>query len=370
MLTALILKVNKIWLTFSLVKIMYMFLALFIYARFTQLGDTNRYLSGITFGSDQWLFNSTHMMDFLAHSFSIFLGPVLANLPFVLLSIYGIYYSVKRLELNNNELIVVLLILSLPSFGIWTSIASKEAMSVFFLGIILGFIIDIIKRNPKKNYLLAAFAFYLCAIFKPQYLIGIAALLTFLFVSRKLSLKGFGKLVLIALFFILSFSVLYIFRNQINELSFIMPAHFRLDAGSTRDNTIWVNDFDVFWNAPYGMFISFFGPTIYEALSKPTHLIAFIESSIISGLFLFALLKLSLISLNTGKLNVFYVGVFLTAALWVLFVHYPFGALNPGSAIRYRENFYAFLVILFYFGYIEVKRNYLFFQQNKQEPYT
>ena len=351
-------RVNKIWLSFGLLKVAYIFLALFVYAKFTTLGDTSRYLGGRTYGSDNWLFSSTHMMDFLAHSFAIVLGPVLANLPFVLLSIFGIYYAVKRLELNNKELFFLLALLSLPSFGIWTSIASKEAMAVFFLGVILGFIFDIIKRNPQKNYILVAIAFYLCAIFKPQYLIGIFALLTFLYISRKFSLKGFGKFILLGLFFVSSFLILYIFRHQINELSFIMPAHFRLEAGSTRENTIWVNDFDVFWNAPYGMFIGFMGPTLSEALSKPTHFLAFLESFFIFSFFLYALLKLSLISINTGRVNIFFVGVFLTATLWILFVHYPFGALNPGSAIRYRENFYAFLVILFYFGYIEVKRRY------------
>ncbi|EOX4329181.1 hypothetical protein ACPF35_003484, partial [Vibrio cholerae] len=78
--------------------------------------------------------------------------------------------------------------------------------------------------------------------------------------------------------------------------------------------------------------------------------------------FLYALLKLLLISINTGRLNVYFVGIFLTVSLWALFVHYPFGALNPGSAIRYRENFYAFLVILFYFCYAEVKRNYFHYR--------
>jgi hypothetical protein len=335
-----------------------MFLALFVYARYTTLGDTVRYLNGRTYGYDMWFLSSTHMMDFLAHSLVILVGPVYANLPFVFLSIFGVFYAVKRLELNNRELIFLLTLLSLPSFGIWTSIASKEAMAVFFMGIILGFAIDVIKKNRNKNYVLVVVAFYLCAIFKPQYLIGILALIIFVYVSRKLSLKGMGNLALLGLFFILSFTILYVFRHQINELSFIMPSHFRLEAGSTRDNTIWLNDFDVFWNAPYGMFIGFFGPTFNEALLKPTHLLVFFESLFIVLIFFYGLLKLTLISINTGRLNVYYLGIFLTATLWILFVHYPFGALNPGSAIRYREGFYAFLVILFYFVYIEIKRRY------------
>lgn len=359
--------VDKIWFSYFVIKFFYMLFALFVYSKLTTLGDTNRYLRGDeAFYSTLWR-DSTVLMDTLAYSFSLFLGPVLANIPFLVLSIIGVYYPISRLKLTKNQLILLLALLSLPSFGVWTSIASKEAVGVFYLGIILGFFIDFIKANPNKQYFLLAFCIYLCVIFKPQYLAGISALFIFVFVSRKFALRGFGKTVILTLFFVFSFLALYFFRNEINELSFIIPLHFSLDAGSTRENTIWVNDFDVFRNAPYGMFIAFFGPTASEALSKLTHLLVFIESALIVGVFLCALLKLLLISFNTGRLNVFFIGVFLTATLWILFVHYPFGVLNPGSAIRYRENFYAFLVILFYFCYIEVKQNYFHYRLEKYQ---
>ncbi|EKF9174939.1 hypothetical protein O1B30_002458 [Vibrio cholerae] len=357
--------INRIWFSYFLIKIFYMLFSVFVYSNLTTLGDTYRYLQGPEAFSPTFWHNSTALMDTLGYSFSFFLGPILANIPFLVLSIIGVYYPISRLSLTNNQLIILLALLSLPSFGVWTSIASKEAVGVFFLGIILGFCIDFIKRNPNKQYFLVGFCLYLCLIFKPQYLIGVSALFIFVFVSRKFALRGLGKSILLILFFLFSFFALYLFRHQINELSFIIPLHFSLDAASTRENTIWVNDFDVFRNAPYGMFIGFFGPTFSEALSKPTHLLVFLESAIIVGVFLYALLKLLLISINTGRLNVYFVGIFLTVSLWVLFVHYPFGALNPGSAIRYRENFYAFLVILFYFCYTEVKQNYFHYRLEK-----
>lgn len=360
-------RVDKIWFAYFILKFFYMLFALFVYAKLTTLGDTYRYLAGVeAFGPGLWR-DSTALMDTLGYSFSLLLGPVLANIPFLVLSCIGVYYPVSRLKLTKNQLILLLALLSLPSFGVWTSIASKEAFGVFFLGIILGFFIDFIKGNPNKRYFLLSFCVYLCVIFKPQYLVGISALFTFVFVSRKFALRGFGKIVILILFFVFSFFALYLFRNEINELSFIIPRHFSLDAGSTRENTIWMNDFDVFRNAPYGMFIAFFGPTLSEALSKPTHLLVFIESALIVGVFLFALLQLFIVTINTGRLNVFFIGVFLTASLWILFVHYPFGVLNPGSAIRYRENFYAFLVILFYFCYIEVKQNYFHYRLEKYQ---
>jgi hypothetical protein len=348
--------VSKTWFLFVLFKIGYMFAALFVYSRFTSLGDTNRYLSGQVLSPREWISNSTLMMDTMAGIFSAVLGPVLANLPFVFLSAFGVYYAVKRLQLQRGELTVLLLLLSFPSFGIWTSIASKEAVTTFFLGVILGFIIDILKGVKNRDYLLVPLAFYLCAVFKPQYLIAIVAMLSYLYIAKKLSLKGFGKFSLFFFGLSLSLLVLYVIRFEVNSLSFTIVSHFDPDASSTRENTIWVDDFDFFWNAPYGMLIAFVGPTFSEAFARPAQLFALMESVFILVLFLYASFKLILVSLKLDRINIFMLGMFLIPALWILFVHYPFGALNPGSAIRYRSGFYAFLVILFYFSYIETKR--------------
>jgi len=144
---------NRAWFFFSLLKISYMLVAVFILSNYIPLGDTKAYIEGVhsNVGRENWLLSSTMMMDFFASSFNKLLGSTLANLPFVLLSIYGLYYAISRITLTKKQLILLLALLSLPSFGVWTSIASKEAVSVFYLGIILGFIIDLIKNNPKKK---------------------------------------------------------------------------------------------------------------------------------------------------------------------------------------------------------------------------
>src|SRR5690606_34885176 len=126
----------------------------------------------------------THMMDFLAHTFSIIAGPVLANVPFVFLAVYGVYYSVERSGFTYNQRVKVLLFLSLPSFSIWSSIASKEAMAVFFMGIILGFFFEIINKVKVTNKALVVLCFYLCVIFKPQYIIGLMSVFTYIFMTR------------------------------------------------------------------------------------------------------------------------------------------------------------------------------------------
>ena len=261
-----------------------MLLAIFVYARFTSLGDTSRYLNSERAAGEIFNLKASAIMDIVASSMASVIGPVLANLPFALLSSYGIYFSLTRLRLSRQQLVFVLLVLSLPSFGIWSSVASKEAVGVFYMGIIVGTIIDIVERN-KIEVGLTLLAVCLCALFKPQYLIGIAALMTFVLVVRACALKAGLQLIVIVCFFLFSALALYLAREPISAYSLVMETHFAM-SGSTRDNDIWIEPYDVFVNAPYGMMISFIGPTLSEAIEKPTHLAAFIESGLILFIFL------------------------------------------------------------------------------------
>lgn len=343
-------KVNKYWFIFFLIKLFYMFFAIFVYSKITTLGDTERWMDGSIENSDiSILISSTAFTDFFGGISSILFGSIFGNLPFMLLSFYGIYYSVSRLSLTKKQLIILLFLLSLPSFGIWSSIAGKEAIGIFFMGIILGYIIDIIDKNRFKANFIELIAFYLIFIFKVQYLIAIFSLLFYIYLCKKLELRGYGKLFLILVYIILSGIGFYIFKDIINELSYILPKHFSLMAGSTRENTIWINDYDIFYNAPYGMFISFWGPTIREIIEKPIQLGPFIESTVIFSFFFYFIIKLMLRIISTLKINIFIISLLLIVLFWILFVHYPFGVLNPGSALRYRENFYGFFVVFFFY---------------------
>ncbi|MFY4806205.1 hypothetical protein ACOTVJ_07405 [Aliarcobacter butzleri] len=345
-------KINKYWLGFFLVKLFYMFFALFIYDKITKLGDTDRWMDGNIENFDYIiLLDSSKNVDFFGGLSSLLLGSTLGNLPFMILALYGIFYSVSKLELTKKQLIILLFLLSLPSFGVWSSVAGKEAIGVFFMGIILGYIIDILENNRFKPKFIELIAFYLMFLFKVQYSIAIFSLIIYIYLSRKFGLKGYGKFFLMLFHIILAIIGFYIFKDIINELSFVMPKHFSLDASSTRENTIWINDYDIFFNAPYGMFIAFWGPTLDEILTKPLQSIVFIESLIIFSFFLYFLFVLMKNSLKTFKINIFLLSLVSIILFWLLFVHYPFGVLNPGSALRYRENFYGFLVVFLFYLY-------------------
>ncbi len=278
---------------------------------------------------------------------------MLTDVAFLSLAFYGIYYPLSRIELTQKQLVFVLLLLSLPSFSVWTSVIGKEAVGVFFMGLLLGYIIDVVDGRRWFVNLKEVVGVYLLIIFKPHYAIGIAhaALLALL----RLKFRRWPGLVLT--FFVLvmglDIGLLYFFRGTIDELSLEIVPHFSPDSASTRPNTIWVNQYDVFYNAPYGMMIGFMGPTIVESLAKPLQGLVLLESLVAAMGILVLAAAAILPRLLVGRLNVLFFSVFLSLFFWVLFVHYPFGALNPGSAIRYRSNFYHVFVIISMFFWVK-----------------
>ncbi|WP_199456976.1 MULTISPECIES: hypothetical protein [unclassified Marinobacter] len=342
---------RRIWVSYFFVKVFYLFFAKLVFAKLTTLGDTFRYLNGPTAFQSNWLLSSTAMMDTVASSFAVVLGKFLGSFPFLIISFFGVYYPISKLNISKKNLLILIAFLSLPSFGVWTSIASKEAVGVFYMGVILAAYMDLWNRERISNKILLVFAVYLCFIFKPQYMIGISALFLYTYIGRRFSVGAAEKLVVFILSVLIAVLVLYYFRDEIDRLSKIMPLHFSERGGATRENTIWVEQYDFFKNAWYGMYIGFVGPTLDEAFSKATHLMAWLESMTILTGFFWCMYKYFYVSLRVSRFNLMFLCGFALASFWILFVHYPFSAINPGSAIRYRESFYAFLVILFYFMY-------------------
>lgn len=336
---------KKIWQYFFISKLFYMLFALFVYSHFTSLGDTWTYFAGGHYNISNFLWSSSSMMGVTGFLFAKVFGTVLANLPYLFLSFYGIYYSVSRLDLAKKELIYLLLFLSLPSFGVWTSICSKESIGVFFMGILAGYIIDLYYKRRLRMKFIEYIAIYLGLLFKPQYLVIVVSIILFLYIKRKFNLK---KITTFLMIFLYIFSIAFIynwFYDEINQVSLIIPTHFNPDAKSTRENTLLLEYGDIIYNAPYGMFISFWGPTWNEVLAKPAQSIAFFESFFIVSMFLIFFLKMIMKSIVFARVNILLVFLFSAIFILILFVHFPFGFMNPGSALRYRENFYAFFVV-------------------------
>ena len=355
--------INKIWLGYFVTKIFYMFFALFFYQKFIYnptrgIGDLDLYLKGqMNDGLYLILTDPTILLEFIGKYLNMFLGPILSNIPFLILSFYGVFYSVSKLQLSNSELLWVLFLLSFPTFGVYSSVIGKEAMCVFYFGIISGYLFDLINKNRIKPKLIELLALYLLSITTPSFFIGIGSVFLFVIISNKFHLKGYGKLFLLASHILLAIFLFYIFRDILNDMSFDIDKYFRKNAGSTREN-IFINNYDIFWKAPYGMFVAFWGPTFFEITQKPIQSIAFIESLIIFIFFLFFIMRFLAKALKTSHFNIYVFALTFMLVFWFLFAHYPSGIMNPGSALRYRVRFYGFLVVFLFFLYSKyIKKN-------------
>jgi len=340
---------RKIWVVYFFIKVFYMFFAVFVFARITTLGDTFDYLNSYLQWRPDVLYSSTAFMEFTGALFKLlFRFDVLACFPFMLLSFYGIYYAVDRLNLYPYAVYIIILF-SFPNFGVWTSILGKEAVGCFFGAVIAVMLIKKIE-GPYRLKWIDYLALYLCAVFKPQYLLYVAQIWIFLTVTGKFRDKKVFPLLLGVVMIALNVVVLYLCRDLIDELARGMAIHFKNNdptlAQSTRSEEPWLIPYGFFHSAPYGMFISFFGPTFSEMMQKPAQLVSGLESMAILSCLAFLLIPRLRYILSYQRFNPVIFITYFVVFLGILFVHYPFGFLNPGSAIRYRSNFYALFVLL------------------------
>lgn len=325
-----------------------------VVARITTLGDSGRYIAGPLSFSPNFLYSSTEMMDTIASSIASLAGGPIAHLFFLLLSTYGIYYSLRRVVIGRNQLVFLLVILSTPTFSIWTSIVSKESVLVFSLGLILGNFFRFVQSKRFESKISFVIGMYLLVVFKPHYIPAITVL--FLSVYPRARLGTRELYVLLFCIGAIASSIITILYNYeiFDHFAIEFPKHFNQDASGTRENWLWISSGDFLRNAPEGMLWALIGPFYSEAQDSIKYLIPFVESCILICLFFYVAIVYFYARINPG--NGYHVPVsflvIVLSLLFMAFVHYPFGVLNPGAALRYRSGFFAFYTILIFYCYM------------------
>jgi hypothetical protein len=85
---------------------------------------------------------------------------------------------------------------------------------------------------------------------------------------------------------------------------------------------------------------AFIGPRFTEILTSPLHIVTFTESMLlIAALAFFVIRRLPSIPIYS-----FIMGGF--TVFWIMFPNYPFGIMNPGSAIRYRTGWMLVVIVV------------------------
>lgn len=312
------------------IKIFYSFLAVFVFSQFSSLGDTDDYLNGHYL--DRSDFSSTaYIMSVIGSS----LGTVGSFLLSIVLSVTGILYMLEKARLGNNALILILVLISFPSFGVWTSIFSKEIFVLFSFSICVGGLIDMLREKRDFLSLFQIAALALLTFIKPHYSVAIyCSILTILAYKRGVKAELAISMNIVIFCLIALASVYYI--DTIFEYTQIMPKHFSISGGTTRRNEFWDSEYDFFTFMPIGLPMAFIGPTLPESINSIKLLPFMFE-----GWFLFGLLiyysATSII--QNQNINTITLSLFFSFTCVLLVTHYPFGLFNPGSAMRYRSGF-------------------------------
>ena len=258
---------------------------------------------------------------------SMFFGSaILINIGFQTLGFIGLVLIMNALDHKERKYFYFLMLL--PSITLWSSIATKEALLFLFVGAACAHIIRLF-RNTDKISVFSLFMFLLVFTFKPHYMISLFFILSILYCARFVKQKAF--VALMALF--VSLVLMYLVRDEIDSFSrHVDSAIATLGGGSGRSVTL-IEQYDIFFKAPYGMYIAFVGPTLPEASKGILHIFTFIESHIIVVVLVLFLLR------RLPELPIFNFVLSTGGLFWILFPNYPLGLSNPGTATRYRTGY-------------------------------
>lgn len=335
----------------------------YIYQQFSQLGDTERYLSA-TLNTDDF-FDRTRFTDnvfsvlMLIFSYKIVVNVFIACVfSLVFLSVLkDIFYS------KYNKL--AWLIFFLPSFQIWTSVAGKEVLAIMGFLLVIKYVVYL-QLNIKCNIFYLIVGVSLGILLRPHYGVAYVYLLISTIIISRLKIGNisigiyFSVLSLLSIisFICISISV-DLWSPYFTEAMKVIRSYFIItDAKASRYNIEW-GGADYLDNIYWGLAYSIIGPTLSEVINRTTYIPFFIDGIISFSLIIILVYKLYCSSRDFSFYRKFFFLSFLPSFVMILMIHYPFGIFNPGAAIRYKQNispliyFYPLLVL----SYIEIIKN-------------
>lgn len=270
----------------------------------------------------------------VAAGFNILSGgsAIANNIGFQTIAFAGLVYFFQGLDSRLRATMFVLAMT--PSFTLWSSMTSKEAIVVGVSCVLLRYIVDIY-RNKDRLGVHHLGAMVLLYIFKPHFLLAYA----FVIGTSKLARYVREPATLALIGGALSLSSLYVFRRQVNSYALTISGWMHSEkGGSSRATRFIAEQYDVFARAPEGMLRSFIGPTMSEATESMLQMISYLESLGI------AVLLMIIFLVRLPRMPVYSAVMSFVTLFWIMFVTYPFGVANAGTAIRYRTDY---LVLVF-----------------------
>lgn len=320
--------------------------SVYIYSRYSQLGDSQAYLTGSYDDESQgrtqlitWL--STKVMA-LAHS------ELLAHLVFAMFAATGVAYLIKQAGVHGRYCWPLFAILLNPNFGVWASVTGREPLFVGLLGFFMGAVLAYYRKPGYFQLPLALVALAGMIFVRGPYGLALALFLLMFLAYRSGPQVRLSLGVQALLFLVVGLGGVIIAWPYLDAYvtEDVLPrakSYFTLYSATTRT---WIHlrttgDLltSLWWSLP----LALVGPTPAEVWRRPE-----MAPFLLSGLVVLATLLHSIfVSLRAPRgsdvRKILLLG-WLPAMAIILVTYVPFGIYNPGSGIRYASSFLLFLI--------------------------
>ncbi|WP_407354020.1 hypothetical protein [Luteimonas sp. R10] len=319
--------------------------SIYVYSRYSQLGDAQAYLTG---GYDEYAQGRTLLVTRLATGLRSLLGADLpVHLAFSLFAASGVCYLIAQGDIRGRYRWPLLALLLNPNFGVWASVTGRESLFVGLLAFFMGAVLGHYRRHRLAPIVLALLCLAGMIYIRAPFGAG-AALFFLVYLLYAWGPRLRLSIGVQAFFFLLlaAQALLFVWPHIDGYISNeILPqarSYFTVASATTRT---WVDlrtTGDLLASLWWALPLSLIGPTPAEVYARPVMLPFFVAGLAVLGLLLHSVYVT--VFKARGLLRKILVLGWLPATLVLLVSYVPFGIYNPGSGIRYASCFLLFLV--------------------------
>ena len=319
--------------------------SVFVFSKFSTLGDSEAYLTG-RYGDDRAL--RTVVITRIATAVSSVTGSeLLTQLVFSLVAAAGVIYLIHHAGLRGRYRWPLLMILLVPNFGIWASVAGRESLFIALLGFFLGAVLGYYHRPGLRHLLLALICMAGMIFIRAPYGLGFALFLAMFLLSRygpRTRASAGVQVLLLSMSALVVLTIVWQYLDEYITVEVLPRAesYFTLHSDTTRT---WVHIDDaadlfssLWWSLP----LSLVGPTPMEVAARPLMFPFLLSGVVVFACFVHAITLA--FRAPPGMLRKILVVGWLPSLTFILIAYVPFGIYNPGSAIRYASSFLLFVV--------------------------
>ena len=319
--------------------------AVFVYSRYSQLGDAASYLTG---QYDEESSARTYLVTQIATSIvRLVRVDVLAHLVFSMFAASGVAYLVGQARLHGPYRWPLLAILLIPSFGVWAAVVGREALYIGLLGFFMGAMVSYMRKRGFWKLVFAMLCVAGMIFIRAPYGAAMALFFAMAWLLMRGPRTGLSLGVQAVVLMMLGAVVLIVAWPQLDAYisGEVLPkarSYFTIGSATTR---MWVNIdstnelfSSLWWTLP----LSLVGPTPGEVFTRPVMFPFMVSGLIVFFLLLYAIQQA--FGAPSGTPRKVLVLAWLPAMTITLVSYVPFGVYNPGSGIRYASCFLLFLV--------------------------